>query len=238
MKAMYGKLGFGLAAAVAAVGLMSAGVQTAQAQLELSSPVITVDANSSVNNPIYDWTYTLNLTPSVASDGVNSEFGLALASDNMLTSSGASGSDYTFTPTSGTWTTSFNDGDFYGTDKVTSGTVNGGVVGTLVLTTTTLNATPVGVYGFIATGSSGSPTGISAVLSNSNSQATDFASYNTETGGTGTSPNVFGESVYTPSLSGAFVLSPLPLPAAFWPGLMTLGGMAVVGGLRLRRRSV
>ena len=29
-----------------------------------------------------------------------------------------------------------------------------------------------------------------------------------------------------------------PLPAAFWPGLLTLGGMAVVGGLRLRRRTV
>lgn len=238
MKFTFGKIGIGLAGAVAAAGLMSTGSQTAQAQLELTSPVITVDANSTTNNPIYDWTYTLNLTPSGASDGVNSEFGLALASDNLLTKAGASGSYYTFTPTSGTWTTSFNNGDFYGTDSVTSGTVNGGVVGTLVLTTTTLNATPVGLYGFISTGSSGSPTGITAVLSTSNSQATDFASYNTEIGGTGTTPNVYGESVYTPSLNGAVVLSPLPLPAAFWPGLLTLGGMAVVGGLRLRRRAI
>jgi hypothetical protein len=37
---------------------------------------------------------------------------------------------------------------------------------------------------------------------------------------------------------GGTPLAPLSLPAAFWPGLLTLASMAVVGGLRLRRRIV
>jgi hypothetical protein len=237
MKNTFGKLGFGLAGAVAAVGLMSAGVQTAQAQIEISPPVITLDANSTLTNPIYDWTYTLTLQPITggASDAVNSEFGLALASDNELTKSGASGSYYT-TNLTGTWTNSFNNSDFYGT-STTASALSGGVIGTLTLVSGTDHATKVGYYGFIATGSSGDPTGISAVLSSSNSQATDFASYNVESGAN-TSTNFYGQGVFTPSQSGTTVLSPLPLPAAVWPGLLTLAGMAVVGGLRLRRKAV
>ena len=76
MKNTFGTIGLGLAGAVAAVGLMSAGVQNANAQLELSAPVVTNDATTS---GVYDWTYTVSLQPTGAtsshlcSHGVNSD---------------------------------------------------------------------------------------------------------------------------------------------------------------------
>ena len=46
-------------------------------------------------------------------------------------------------------------------------------------------------------------------------------------------------SFFTNVTEGQSAIGPaLPLPAAFWPGLLTIGGMAVVGGLRMRRRTV
>ena len=62
MKNTFGKLGYGLSGAVAAVGLMSAGVQTANAQIVLTtgSPVETLGTVVSLHQT-YDFTYYLQI---------------------------------------------------------------------------------------------------------------------------------------------------------------------------------
>ena len=46
------------------------------------------------------------------------------------------------------------------------------------------------------------------------------------------------KQVQVPDIAGTPLGSAVPLPAALWPGLLTLTGMAVVGGLKYRRRMI
>ena len=241
MKNTYGKLGIGLMAAVAAVGLVSAGPQTAQAQLELSAPVVT---NDSTHSGVYDWTYTVTLNPPNETLTTGSFFDLSMASDSQLVADGTSGGYYssTFLGTGG-WSAIENStsAPYYGQAKYTGGglAVSGLYVGTFTIYSQTDHASLVGSSYFVVNSSNNVPQSVSAYTTTTGASGTDFTSLTYEQPINGSvNPSSFTQAAYIPSFSGTTVLSPLPLPAAFWPGLMTLGGMAVVGGLRLRRRSV
>ena len=220
MKYTFGKIGIGLAGAVAAAGLMSAGVHTAQAQLELSpnpqlggnspNPVVNYLGDITVGSytgPVDSWTYYLTLNPpSTAGDYYQLSTGGTFTLSNFNGYLGA-----TVVPAN--WSTSY------------SGTT---ITETYSSTVTATNGQPavnIGSFTFLSQYGVGTITGIfSSVVQSYNSLGVQGQSdYNQ------TTPLI-------PDLS--VVAAPLPLPAAFWPGLMTLGGMAVVGGLRLRRRAL
>ena len=241
MKNTYGKIGLGLAGAIAAVGLMSAGVQTANAQLELSAPVVTNDANTA---GVYDWTYTVSLQPSNETLSNGSYFDLSMASDSQLVKN-SSGNYYSsnFLGTSGWSAMTFNSQNYgealYNPNPAAGLAVTGTTIGTFTIYSSTDHATVVGSNYFSEKFSGSAPSGIQQNSTTSSNSGPDFASLTYETPASGSvNPAYYSASAYIPSFGGSTVLSPLPLPAAFWPGLLTLGGMAVVGGLRLRRRTV
>lgn len=232
MKYTFGKIGLGLAGAVAAVGLMSAGVQTAQAEFTLlipPSPVITVDSASTQSNMLYDWTYSLTLGGATdASSGSYFEFALS-------STSGYVGYRFNLVNPSD-WTLSPNDAGFYGKDVyggpvLTAGSSLGSFT---IVTTDGFHGTYATPTSFTVTSRGGDPATYQ-VNPVTDGTGTDFASLINP----GTSTADFNtQGAVVPDINGDVPESPLTLPAAFWPGLMTLGGMAVVGGLRLRRRAV
>lgn len=221
MKKTLGTLGFGLAGAVAAVGLMSAGVPPANAQIVLTtnSPAETVGSVSGT----YDFTYYL-------------QFG---DSDTVLTSSGAY-------PASVSLTLNGTDSEVSSTPTLTvtdSGILSaGGSFVGVSGNSTADGATYIWNYngGSYTSGVRGEVIGYITVVSNTPKASAPSVKPNysstAENGG-----NSLGDysqnSSYVPDDNGT-PLAPLPLPAAFWPGLLTLASMAVVGGLRLRRRIV
>jgi hypothetical protein len=230
MKNTFGKLGFGLAGAVAAVGLMSAGVQTAQAEFTLlipPSPVITVDSG---NPNLYDWTYDLTLGgASPAASGSYFEFALPA-------NSGYTGFAFNLTGGNSDWTiTQYNSG-YYGKATYQGSTLAAGSsLGSFtIITTDGFHGTYATPTSFTVTSSAGDPSTyqVNAVT---NGTGTDFASLINP--GTSTA-DYSTQGVVVPDITGNVPESPLPLPAAVWPGLLTLAGMAVVGGLRLRRKAV
>jgi hypothetical protein len=251
MKNTFGKLGFGLAGAVAAIGLMSAGVHTAQAQLELvPNPGGTgSSANPQISANGSNWNYEYFLGIVNASTNATT---LELSNDyngaTIGSSSGGlnySGAGYTGTILNNYFQISdFNgyvsdstNSNAWGTTSVTppAGTTNQSTIGDWVLQLTspttltmyftgpTISVSPnntvlVGAFTFESTIGPGT-----VPVDNYNSQINN--------GPVGTQPPVVNVN------TGVEVPS-LPLPAAVWPALMTLAGMAVVGGLRLRRKAV
>ncbi len=230
MKNTFGKIGFGLAGAIACAGLMSAGVQTAQAEITLlipPSPVITNDATSG----LYDWTYSLTLGgASPASSG--SYFDFALPAD-----SGISDYEYNLTGGNSEWTITQNISGYWSQAKYIGNTsiAAGSSLGSFTIVTTDgFHGTYSTPTSFTVSSNAGDPSTfiINAVT---NGSGTDFGSLINPTTSTA---DYSTQGVVVPSISGNIPESPLPLPAAVWPALMTLAGMAVVGGMRLRRKAV
>ncbi|MHB1768825.1 MAG: hypothetical protein ACYCUV_13370 [Phycisphaerae bacterium] len=245
MKRTIGKIGLGLAGAVAAVGLMSAGVQTADAQLELLpappggsgvanpavSPIVSGTYAGDYSYSYYvgvQWTgsssYSLQLSNSTANPNY-----FSLAFNDYVSSSG-----YTNTPT--TFATNFFSPaatNNVATQNDWTPSYNNGVItltftGANPITVTSSTSGPAGTYESVA--ALGEFTFISSIGPGSTPEKL-FNSSIDEVTNTG--------SFYTIVTQGTNAIGPaLPLPAAFWPGLLTLGGMAVVGGLRMRRRTV
>ena len=238
MKSTFGKIGMGVAGAVAFAGLMSAGVQTARAQLEISAPIVTNDLTTS---GVYDWTYTISLQPSGSTLANPSEFALSMASNSELVQVNGSYYSSTFLGSNG-WSALdniYSSPMLYGeaTFAGTSGTLSG-TIGTFTIYSNTDHATTIGstIFSFPETNS------VTTLVASANPGTvinSTFASLtNEDPANSGVNPSTYTSPALIPSLNGSVVLSPLPLPAAFWPGLLTIGGMAVVGGLRLRRRTV
>ncbi len=219
MKSTLEKIAMGLAGAVALAGLMSAGVQTAQAQLE--------------PNPLGTNTYPGNGNPKVTPSGSDYIYGYTLqvtnpsnAVDNLvLTSSstggytqgtfsiiGFTGYTGTFTHSGGSTIASDWNVNYSGTtltlnyNNSTDYTVLAG--GTLDLGTFNFTS----IYGPATTGD------FTSKVTQKDEATGSLAGYSS-----------YGSAIQVPAA---------PLPAAFWPGLLTIGGMAVVGGLRMRRRTV
>ncbi len=232
MKYTFGKIGLGVAGAVAAMGLMSAGVQTAQAEFTLlipPSPVITVDSASTSSNMLYDWTYSLTLGgASNASSGSYFEFALSSNSGyEGYKSNLVNPSDWTLTSSD----TGFYGKDVYGGPALSAGSSLGSFT---IVTTDGFRGTYTTPTSFTVSSTGGDPSSYK-VNPVTDGSGTDFASLINP--GTSTA-DYSTQGVVVPDISGNIPESPLPLPTAFWPGLFTLGGMAVVGGLRLRRRAL
>ena len=216
MKYTSGKIGLGLAGAVAAVGLMSAGVPPANAQIVLTqtSPVETLGAVVG-NTQTYDFTYYMDV------GAANQAETLGSGAYVTLTLAGAL-SDLALLPTL-TVTNPSNSVSF----SVPSDVNLDGLTYTWTYSGSNLSLNSVESLGYITVVSS-TP---NALLPNVHVPPGNFQSQ------IATNSYYVNEQVAVPNSAGT-PLAPLPLPAAFWPGLMTLGGMAVVGGLRLRRRAL
>lgn len=218
MKYTFGKIGLGLAGAVAVVGLMSAGIQTTEAQIVMTPPGTNYYPGS--GNPYISsattgddtWAYVLGLQDPSASGSSTNVYLVGSGNDQ------------------GTFTITGFAGYITGSAVLPTGwglTVSGTDL-TLTYTGSTEDATP-GETNPLGTFYFGSKYGPSAIGGFSSSAGAGSSSTNL-------SPDTNSTNVQVPNSSNP--AAPLPLPAAFWPGLMTLGGMAVVGGLRLRRRAV
>ncbi len=232
-----GKIGMGLAGIIAFAGLMSVGVQQAGAEIILASgtPIETVGSVSGT----YDFTYDLVFGgPDVTlmSAGTNRAYvSLSMGSSNTAdlysvpvltvtdTGIGAAGGSFgeaggTPTYPSPATTGAYAFAWFYNGGSYTSLSQNE-TIGYITVVSNTANAVR--------------PSGV-----NFTTQAAQNVSANLPGGQAAIThgyvdvPNINGTPLALPAGS------PLPLPSAFWPGLLTIGGMAVVGGLRLRRRTV
>ena len=233
MKSTLGKLGMGFAGAVAFAGLMCAGVQTAQAQLQVTLSTGTNPIETALG--VYKWVYNVNFygdvtNPTTTNSVTNTDYilmtGFSSADwlsnqSNSMTISGVSSSDWSFNEVTGVGNPvysglnviNYSPTNIQGLEISFNGYSNGdsshivsGTVGTLTLYDS-LNSNNIDTYYF------------------------NMHQDTSSTGYAGNSSTIMPASV---SITG----QPLPLPAAFWPGLLTIGGMAVVGGLRLRRRTV
>jgi hypothetical protein len=220
MKNSFGKIGLGLATAVACAALISAVGQTAQAEIVLTSasPVAT---NGTVAGT-YDFTYYLTFGAAgttLLGSGTNQAF-VSLALNG-------SSSDLTVVPTL-TLTNSGIAGNF-GSSRDTT--------------------TDGGTYVWNYTGSSYTSAGteaigyITLVTTTPNAVVGPGLNYTTQaaTNVTASSPDgqtdLTQKQVKVPG-AGGIPLSAAPLPVAVWPALLTLTGMAVVGGLKYRRRMI
>ncbi len=248
MNTSMGKLGFGLAAAVAAVGVVSVGVRTTQAEISLTNngvpvnPTIAQVGGTGAYANDYIWTYTLTVdTGSGVSAGDQLAFVDFLGYDANAQASLIGSAGLGTGATVGDWAlTTANEivgNNLAFTNNAVTGLQDTNPSGLaydspnipdLILTYT--GTTGVGVAGpsGVALGTFSFVTSVGSY----SSQGHLGYSISTATGSPVkyTSGQINGNDLIdTPAV---------PLPAAFWPGLMTLGGMAVVGGLRLRRRAL
>jgi|GEM_PF-5319044 len=287
MKNTFGKIGLGLAGAVAFAGLMSAGVPLAEAQLEL---VPAPGGTLSNANPQYvqsgsDWIYTYTLAI-VNPTGSASNFTVsANGTLGSLNTVGGSNPPGGVADPGGYANSAFQIQDFYGYDPVAQGSLDPlGQLYTSAAGTTSINTsgswelsasgTTLNVYWVGDTASSKAGAGYYDGTSMTNTGSGGYTSVTVAPGTSTTGNNTvylglfqfastFGPgNLTTPPIynfnsslnvgtsttgTGGTRTQGNPqqvdvpvaaLPAAFWPGLLTLGGMAVVGGLRLRRRTV
>ncbi len=223
MRTTYGKIGFGLTAAVAAVGLVSVGVQTASAEIVIS--LTSASPNPALVGPnVYKWSYNLSFDGTVneGDSFIMTGFSSTDWSSGTGNAVGLNSSDWSFTEVSGQTIPGYSGGTlttipvatnvqglqvkYLGTSPIVGGS------GTNPLTTTLTLTDQLGSQ-------------------NNDNYWWSLSKENSSGGNSGDGNALMPASVGPTG-------QPLPLPAAFWPGLMTLGGMAVVGGLRLRRRSV
>lgn len=247
MKSTLGKLGMGLAGAVAFAGLMSAGLQRADAEISLpnnfvpDNPIIKLVGGSGAYASDYKWTYTLTVD---VGSGVQSGDQLAFidfagynaAAENALGGTnflgvGATLGDWSLATTNDVLTDpSVPLADVMGLQDTNPSHAAYDNPNILDLVLTYNGSTGVGEAssGSVALGTF---TFISSIGSYTRS---GHLGYNISSASGSpvvyTSGHVNGnDTLDTPAV---------PLPAAFWPGLLTIGGMAVVGGLRMRRRTV
>ncbi len=220
MRNTIGKLGIGLASAVACAGLISAAASTAQAQIVLTSasPLGT----SGTVAGTFDFTYYLmfgSAGTTLLGSGTNQAF-VSLSLDGFA-------SEVYATPTL-TLTNSGILGNFGGPgDTSTDG-------GTYVwnYTGSTYTSSGTEAIGYITVVSS-----TDAALTPAGLNYATQAATNVTTGEPNGQTDLTQKQVEVPDIGG----TPLggdsvPLPPAVWPGLLTLAGMAVAGGLKFRRK--
>lgn len=216
-----------LAAAVAGgVGLVG-GSGTADAQLIVALASGTNPKPTNVAG-VYDWTYNVtfygNVTPPT---GTNSDYilmtGFSSAdwlsgTQNAVTISGVSSTDWSFSQVTGVGNPVYN-----GLNVTSASPTN--IQGLEI----TFNGYKSGDASIVS-----GTTGTISILDSLNSNNVDTYYFNLHqdtptTGYAGNSSTIMPASV---NITG----QPLPVPAALWPGLGTLAVMALVGGLRLRKR--
>ena len=219
MKNTFTQIGLALAATIACAGLISASGQTAQAEIVLTSasPVAT---NGTVAGT-YDFTYYLTFGAAgttLLGSGTNQAF--------VSLQLNGSSSDLSSVPT--------------------LTLTNSGVGGTFgAAADTTMDG---GTYKWTYTGSSYDSSGtealgyITLVTTTPNAVVGPGLNYTTQAADNVTSTSPAGQTDLTQKQvkvpgAGGVPLSAAPLPVAVWPALLTLVGMAVVGGLKFRRKA-
>ena len=250
MKRAIGKFVMGIAAAVAVASLMSLSTQTAMGQLELvPNPGGTgSSANPQVVSVSGGWNYVYYMGITDAANNATS-FTLSALDNGTTAASTSGGLNYSGAGETGSILNNFFQiSDFNG---YVSNSTNTGTWGSVSSTppTGTYNASTVGDWVLEKTGTTLTMyyTGADITVSPANTALIGSFAFESaigpgsvpsdnylstiNNGSQGTQPPVIkvNTGVEVPSL---------PLPAAFWPGLMTLGSVAVIGGLRLRRRTV
>lgn len=221
MKTTYKKLGMALAAAVACAGFISASAPTAQAQIVLTaaSPVGTTGSAAGT----YDYTYYVTF-------GTSGTTLLGAGSTNQAFVSlylGGTSSSLVSTPTF-----TISNSGIAGSFGTAADTTTDGGTYQWMYTGGTYVSSGTEALGYITVVSSDAGTVNSPTL-NYMSQAADNVTITNPNGQT----DLVQKQVNVPS--DAIPAGPAaPLPAAFWPALLTLAGMAVVGGLKFRRNTL
>ena len=245
MSSNIGKIGIGMAGAIACAGLLSAGVPSANAELFISSLSVTQ------NNANYDWTYTL--ANETTSFGSGSYFMLGLPVNAAIVGGPTTNlsSSWTLATTIMPFTRS-TLGSFSFTYSGSNSSQS--AIGTFTIVSTTNLAALAGNPGIgLIPGTityAHSPTNYVYTLPNAvynpgsptPALGTDFVSvsYNS----TGSADYYLPQSIYVPSENG-FALpnaiasgggdpSPTPIPGSF--GLVGIGSLVLIGGMTLRRR--
>ncbi len=221
MKTTYKKLGMALAAAVACAEFISASAPTAQAQIVLTaaSPVGTTGSAAGT----YDYTYYVTF-------GTSGTTLLGAGSTNQAFVSldlGGTSANLVSTPTF-----TISNSGIAGSFGTAADTTTDGGTYQWMYTGGTYVSSGTEALGYITVVSSDAGTVNSPTL-NYMSQAADNVTITNPNGQT----DLVQKQVNVPS--DAIPAGPAaPLPAAFWPALLTLAGMAVVGGLKFRRNTL
>ncbi len=222
MNRTYTKLGMALVAAVACAGFISASGPTAQAEIVLTS-ASPVGTNGSAKGT-YDYTYYVSFGTSgttLLGSGVNQAFvslDLGGPSAGLLSTPTFTKSNSGVMGSFGSSANTSTDGGTYkwmytGATYVSSGTEALGYITVVSSDPSTVNSPTLNYMSQSAT---------NVTITNPNGQ-TDLVQ----------------KQVNVPSSSSpAGGPSATPLPVAFWPALLTLTGMAVVGGLKFRRNTL
>ncbi len=216
-----GKIGIGLAGAVAAVALISGGVQNANAELIVTYTGATHPVEST------GWNYGYTLSTGSVSGGYaaidQNDYFVLVGFDGYVSTN--IGSDWTVSQINSS-STGLPSSLSYSGNKIFTSLGNSVAGAGLIPNTNDLLFTYSAPSGTIF-----SPLSFDVVSTvGTTLPSTELGNYTHDS-------TVSSNSIIVPGTSST-PAGPLPLPAAFWPGLMTLGGMAVVGGLRLRRRTV
>ncbi len=223
MKTTYKKLGMALAAAVACAGFISASAPTAQAQIVLTaaSPVGTTGSAAGT----YDYTYYVTF-------GTSGTTLLGAGSTNQAFVSldlGGTSANLVSTPTF-----TISNSGIAGSFGTAADTTTDGGTYQWMYTGGTYVSSGTEALGYITVVSSDAGTVNSPTL-NYMSQAADNVTITNPNGQT----DLVQKQVNVPSDAIPAGGGPAaPLPAAFWPALLTLAGMAVVGGLKFRRNTL
>ncbi|MGC8541556.1 MAG: hypothetical protein ACP5QA_13135 [Phycisphaerae bacterium] len=222
MKNTYTKISLALTAALACAGMISASAQTAQAEIVLTSasPVAT---HGSVAGT-YDFTYYLTFgaagTTLLGAESTNQAF-ISLELNGP-------GSSLVSTPS----LTITNTGILGSFGSAGDTSANGGTYKWVYTGTTYTSAAGSEALGYITVVSTTSNEVVGPGLNYTTQAATNVTS---------SSPNgqtdLTQKQVDVPGL-GVVPTGAVPLPAAFWPTLLTLTGMAVVGGLKFRHKAL
>ncbi len=214
MRNAFGKISLGLAGAVACASLMSAGVRTANAQIVLTqtSPVETFGGMVG-SRQTYDFTYYMDVGAANESETLGSGAYVSLTLDGSL-------SELAIVPS----LTVTNPNNFVTFGSPSDGSTDGATY-RWDYTGSPLNLNAVEPLGYIT---------LVSDTQNALTPKDNVPPGNFETK-TATNTDYVSEDVAVPDSSGT-PLAALDLPAAVWPGLLTLAGITVIGGLRLRRR--
>ena len=213
MKNTFGKIGLGLAGAVAAVGFLAMSPAPVSAQIVLSgsSPVV------SGTSPNYLYDYTVDLADGATLS--NSSTTQSIFSISWLASSDVTGVTYTG---------DLNNSALWSVTSSTNAVSGFGLSAKYIGTASNPTSGPAPSSGVTLIGD--------FILTSSTYKESVTNTWSSATPGTVGYPDTNSNPTLIPDTAGT-ITAPLPLPAAFWPGLLTLGGMAVVGGLRMRRRT-
>lgn len=222
MKNTFTKISLALTAALACAGMISASAQTAQAEIVLTSasPVATPGTVSGT----YDFTYYLTFgaagTTLLGTGSTNQAF-ISLQLNGP-------GSSLVSTPS--LTITNTGIGGSFGSAGDTS--ADGGTYKWVYTGATYSDRSGTEALGYITVVSTASEKVSGPGLNYTTQAATNVTS---------SSPNgqtdLTQKQVDVPGLS-VIPTGAAPLPAAFWPTLLTLTGMGVVGGLKFRRRAL